>query len=159
MSSPTSFPPAVQRSAHPTIEGYLVPERRGAVAILSSLRRDADWILPRLFRVFTFWGNAEIDLTRALLAPGTSEIEIRCIMGNVEIVVPPDLRVESEVDAVLGSAEVQRQIPSTTSPDAPTVRITGSAFMGSIEIKVVDPNAPGLIERIRRKFKGKEDKQ
>jgi hypothetical protein len=157
MTSPTSFPPAVQRSAHPTLEAHLVPERRGAVAVLSHMRRDADWILPRLFRVFTFWGSAEIDLTRALLAPGTSEIEIRCIMGSVEIIVPPDLRVESEVDAVLGSAEVQRQIASTTSPDAPTVRITGSAFMGSIEIKVVDPNAPGLMERIRRKLNGTGD--
>jgi len=78
-------------------------------------------------------------------------------MANVEIIVPPDLRVESEVDAVLGSAEVQRQIASTTSPDAPTVRITGSAFLGSIEIKVVDPNAPGLMERLRRKLKGTED--
>jgi cell wall-active antibiotic response 4TMS protein YvqF len=156
MTSPTSFPPAVQR-AHPTIEPHLVPERRGAVAFLSHMRRDADWILPRLFRVFAFWGNAEIDLTQALLAPGTSEIEIRCIMGSVEIIVPPDVRVESEVDAVLGSAEVQRQIASTTSPDAPTVRITGSAFMGSIEIRIVDPNAPGLMERIRRKLKGTGD--
>jgi hypothetical protein len=154
MTSPISFPPAVQRIAHPTLEAHLVPERRGAVAVLSHMRRDADWILPRLFRVFTFWGSAEIDLTQVLLGPGTSEIEIRCIMGSVEIIVPPDLRVESEVDAVLGSAEVQRQIASTTSPDAPVVRITGSAFMGSIEIKVVDPNAPGLMERIRRKIKG-----
>ncbi len=135
-----------------------MPERRGAVAILSNMRRDADWILPRLFRVFAFWGNAELDLTKALLAPGTSEIEIRCIMASVEIIVPPDLRVESEVDAVMGSAEVQRQIASTTSPDAPTVRVTGSAFLGSIEIKIVDPNAPGLMERIRRKFKGTGDK-
>jgi len=157
MTSPTSFPPAVQRNAHPTLEAHLVPDRRGAVAVLSHMRRDADWILPRLFRVFAFWGNAEIDLTKALLAPGTSEIEIRCIMASVEIIVPPDVRVESEVDAVLGSAEVQRQIASTTSPDAPTVRITGSAFMGSIEIKVVDPNAPGLMERIRRKLKGTGD--
>lgn len=134
-----------------------MPERRGAVAVLSHMRRDADWILPRLFRVFAFWGNAEIDLTQALLAPGTSEIEIRCIMASVEIIVPPDVRVESEVDAVLGSAEVQRRIASTTSPDAPTVRITGSAFMGSIEIKIVDPNAPGLMERIRRKLTGTGD--
>ena len=157
MTSPTSFPPAVQRNAHPTLEAHLVPDRRGAVAVLSHMRRDADWILPRLFRVFAFWGNAEIDLTKALLAPGTSEIEIRCIMASVEIIVPPDVRVESEVDAVLGSAEVQRQIASTTSPDAPTVRITGSAFMGSIEIKVIDPNAPGLMERLRRKLKGTGD--
>jgi predicted membrane protein len=116
------------------------------------MRRDGDWILPRLFRIFAFWGNSEIDLTHALVGPGTSQIEIRCIMASVEIIVPPDLRVESEVDAVLGSAEVRREAASTTASDAPCVRITGSTFMGSIEIKVVDPNAPGLLEKIRRRI-------
>jgi hypothetical protein len=133
MNSPTSFPPAVVQPAHPTLEVHQVPERRGTVAILSNARRDADWILPRLFRVFTFWGNTELDLTNVLLGPGTSVIEIRCIMGNVEITVPPDLRVESEVDAVLGSAGTARAA-STSSPDALTVRI-GTTFLGSIEIK------------------------
>jgi hypothetical protein len=69
--------------------------------------------------------------------------------------VPPDLRVESEVDAVLGSAEVRREIASTTSPDAPTVRITGTTLLGSIEIKVVDPNRPSLGERIRQRILGR----
>ena len=124
------------------------------MAILSHIRRDADWILPRLFRIFAFWGNAELDLTHVLLGPGTSTIEIRCIMASVEIRVPPDLRVESEVDAVLGSAEVQREAATTMSPGTPTVRITGSTFLGSIEIKVIDPNAPGLLEKIRRRITG-----
>jgi len=154
MSSPTPFPPAVSRAAHPTLEQHLVPERRGAVAVLSNTRRDADWVLPRLFRIFTFWGNVEIDLTQALLASGTSVIDIRCIMGNVQIAVPPDIRVESDVDAVLGSAEVQREIATTASPEAPTVRITGTTYLGSIEIKVVDPNKPGLLEKIRKRIAG-----
>jgi len=156
MNPPSSSPPApVPPAAHPTLDAHQVPERRGAVAVLSHTRRDADWILPRLFRVFTFWGNVELDLTHALLGPGTSVIDIRCIMASVEIVVPPDLRVETEVDAVLGSAETRREIASTTSPDAPCVRIIGSTLLGSIEIKVVDPNRPSLGERIRRRVMGK----
>lgn len=152
MNSPTSYPLAPQRTAHPTIAAHLVPERRGAVAVMSNTRRDADWILPRLFRIFAFWGNVELDLTQALVAEGASHIEISCIMASVKIIVPPDLRVESDVDAVMGSAEIQRAIASTTSPDAPTVRISGSAFMGSIEIKVIDPNAPTFMEKLRRKI-------
>lgn len=159
MTSPTSFTPAVPRTAHPTSAPHLVPERRGAVAVLSNMRRDADWILPRHFRIFAFWGNSEIDLTQALLAPGTSEIEIRCIMANVQIIVPPDLRVESEVDAVLGSAEVQRQVSTPAPADAPTVRITGTAFLGAIEIKVIDPDAPSLMERLRRKINRKAERE
>jgi len=154
-SSPTSFPPAVSRAVHPTLAPDLVPERRGAVAVLSHTRRDADWVLPRLFRVFAFWGNVEINLTNALLSSGTSQIEIRCIMGSVEIVVPPDVRIDCEADAVLGSAEVRRDIMSTTAPDAPLVRITGTSYLGSIEVRVIDPDAPSFAERLRRKIMGK----
>ena len=152
MTSPTSFPPAVARTAHPTIAPHRVPERRGAVAVLSNMRRDADWVLPRLFRVFTFLGNAELDLTQVLLAPGTSEIEIRCIMSSVQIIAPPNLRIESEVEAVLGSAEVQRQISTPAPADAPVVRITGTAFLGSIEIKIIDPDAPSFMDKLRRRI-------
>jgi cell wall-active antibiotic response 4TMS protein YvqF len=152
MSSPTSSPRAAVTTRHPTLSGEQVPARRGAVAILSHLRRDADWILPRLFRVLAFWGNAEIDLTQALVGEGTSIIEVKCIMASVVIRVPPDLRVENEVEAVLGSAEVRRNAPTTAAPGAPTIRITGSTFLGSLEIKIIDPNAPGLIERIRRRL-------
>ena len=155
MNPPTSYPPAVVPApAHPTLPPNQVPDRRGAVAVLSHTRRDADWLLPRLFRVFAFWGNVELDLTHVLLGAGTSVIEVRCIMASVEIIVPPDLRVESEVDAVLGSAEVRREIASPTALDVPLVRITGSAVLGSVEIKVVDPNAPSLLEKLRRKFRG-----
>jgi hypothetical protein len=152
MSSPTSFPPAVGNRRHPTIASAQVPERRGTMAVLSHLRRDGDWVLPRLFRVFAFWGNAEIDLTQALLGEGVSVIEVKCIMGNIEIRVPPDLRVENEVEAVLASADLRREAPTVAAPDAPTVKITGSTFLGSVDIKVIDPDAPGLLDRLRRRL-------
>lgn len=152
MSSPTSYPPAIATRRHPTIPANQVPDHRGATAVLSHLRRDADWILPRLFRIFTFWGNAEIDLTHASIGEGTSVIEVKCIMGNIEIRVPPDLRVENEVEAVLASADIRRNAPTVAAPDAPLVRVTGSTFLGNVEITVIDPDAPGLLERLRRRL-------
>lgn len=152
MSSPTSFPAAIGTKRHPTIASAQVPDRRGALAILSHLRRDADWVLPRLFRVFAFWGNAELDLTQALVGEGTSVIEVKCIMANVEIRVPPDLRVENEVEAVLASADIRRHAPTVAAPDAPTVRVTGSSFLGSVEIKVIDPEAPSFLDKLRRRL-------
>jgi hypothetical protein len=154
MSTPTSLPPATTPSRHPTIAPEHVPERRGSVTILSHTRRDADFILPRLFRIFTFWGNVEIDLTQALVGPGTSIIEIKCIMASVQILVPHDLRVENDVEALLASAEVRREAATAAPPDAPLVRVTGSTLLGSVEIKVIDPDAPGLLEKIRRRLGG-----
>ena len=100
----------------------------------------------------TLLGNTELDLTRARLGPNVSRIELRCVLGSVTIIAPPDLRLDFLVDPVLGSAEVNRKAPSTTSADAPLVEIVGSCVMGSVEVRVVDPSAPGLLERIRRRL-------
>lgn len=154
MSSPSSVPPVVIPGRHPSLPAEHVPARRGAIAILSHTRRDADWILPRLFRIFAFWGSCEIDLTRALVGPGVSVIEIKCIMANVEIIVPPDLRVENDVEAVLASADLRREAPTAPPADAPTVRVTGSTFLGNVEIKVIDPNAPTWMDKLRRRLSG-----
>ena len=136
-------PNSVQRAPdpHPTVAPHLVPERRGTVAFWSHSGRDGDWVLPRLFRAVAVMGNVELDLRRALVGPGTSFIEVVAIMGNVEIIVPPGLRVEFEVEGVMGYAGVARKAPSTMSPDAPLVRISGTAFWAAVEVKIVDPGA------------------
>ena len=95
-------------------------------------------------------GNIELDLTSARVGPGESHIEIRCLWGNVEIIVPHEIRVEVEGHPLMGYLRVKRQVPSTTSPDAPLLRVTGSAVMGGVTIHIVDPNAPGWLEKIRQ---------
>jgi cell wall-active antibiotic response 4TMS protein YvqF len=144
--------------AHPAvISPELVPDRRGTVAFLSHVRREGDWILPRLFRAVAFMGNVELDLTRARVGPGTSQIELKAIMGSVEILVPPELRLECEGEPFVASFEVNREAPSATSPDAPLVRITGTAFLASVEVKVIDPNAPGWFEKLRARWLARGD--
>jgi predicted membrane protein len=81
-------------------------------------------------------GNVELDLMNARMGPGESHIEIRCIWGNVEITVPPDIRVEVDIHPLAGSSEVSRSAPSTSSPNAPVVRITGSVVMGAVTINI-----------------------
>jgi predicted membrane protein len=97
-------------------------------------------------------GNVELDLTRARVGPGTSHIEVVAVIGSVTVLVPPELRVECEGDPLLGSFEVKRQVEGTAPPDAPLVHISGSAFMGSVEVKVIDPNAPGWFEKLRARL-------
>ncbi len=134
----------------------LVPERRGAVAFMSSTNRDGDWILPRTFRAVSFMGNVELDLTNVRLGAGESHIEVRCLFGNVEITVPPGIRIEVEGQPFIGIFEVTRSAPSTTAPEAPLVRITGSSHFGAVTVNVVDPDAPGWIERIRTKLSSRK---
>ena len=130
----------------------MVPPIRGATAFLSSQTRGGDWILPRLFRAVAFWGSVDIDLTNARLGPGLSHIELRVIMGSITITVPPDIRVECDGDPLLGSFDMHGQRNSAPPADAPTIRVSGSAILGSVEVRIVDPNAPSWIEKMRTRW-------
>ncbi len=148
--------PATQGPIHPlVVADELVPEQRGTVAFFSTIAREGGWTLPRRFRAIALMGNVELDLTRAQIGRGVSEIELRSVFGSVTILVPPDLRIECEGDAVLGSFEVKRDANSTTDLDAPLLRISGTAVVGSIEVKIVDPNAPGWLDRVRERWQRK----
>lgn len=133
-----------------TVPDNLVPDRSGVTVWWSHIKREGEWILPRIFRVFTFMGNAELDLSYARVNAGISEIEVRCIMANVEISIPADIRVLCEGDGILGSFEVVR-IGEAPPPllEAPTVKITGSAYMGSVTVKVVGKVGPGWKDKLK----------
>ena len=140
------LPAPVQRA----LPEHLIPERSGVTVWWSNIKREGEWILPRLFRVFTFMGNVELDLTYARMNPGVSEIEIRCILANVEITIPPDIRVLCEGDGVGGNFEVVR-IGEAPLPavDAPTVKITGGAYLGSVTVKIVGKVGPGWKDKLK----------
>jgi len=141
-------------AAKHTLPAHLVPERAGVVAFLSGQKRAGDWILPRLFRAVAAMGNVEIDLTNARFAPGTSHIEVRSILGNIEIFVPPYVRVECIGHGMLGNFE-QKGTAQTRAPhDAPVIVVDGLAFLGNVEVKVVDPDAPGFVDRLLERFTG-----
>ena len=129
---------------------HLVPERNGVTVWWSNIKRDGEWILPRLFRVFTCMGNVELDLTMARMSEGMSEIEIKCILANVEISVSPDVRVFCEGEGVMGSFEVQRVGQVTPPPaDAPTLKVTGTAYMGGVTIKIMGYVGPGWKDKLK----------
>jgi cell wall-active antibiotic response 4TMS protein YvqF len=134
------------------VPAHMVPPVRGVTAFMSAQVRAGDWILPRLFRAVSFWGDVKIDLTSARLGEGVSRIELVVIMGNVTVLVPPDVRVECDGDAVIGSFDVQGTKWSAPAPGAPTVHVTGTAFLGSVEVKIVDPNAPSWVKQLKTRW-------
>lgn len=119
-----------------------VPDRRGVVACLGRAGRANNWVLPRLFRAVAIMGEVTLDLTQVQIGPGVSDIEVLAFMGEVKILVPHNLHVECEGNPVMGEFKVRRATEATPSPEAPTVRIGGTAVMGQVTVKVIDPNVP-----------------
>jgi cell wall-active antibiotic response 4TMS protein YvqF len=149
----SSAPKTPPRSS--VIPSEHVPERAGTVAFFSSQVRQGEWLLARLFRIVSLFGNVEIDLTRARVGPGTSRIEVRAIFGNIEIRVPPEFRVESDGSGVFANFESDTRAQQSLSPDAPVISVGGSAYFGNVEVTVVDPNEPTFLQRISQKLIGK----
>jgi hypothetical protein len=115
----------------------MIPPHRGAVSIWTNVQRTGDWILARTFRTVALMGGVELDLRNARMGPGTSTIEIRCMWGGVTILVPDDVNVECEVDALAGGVEMKHEVPTRAPVGAPRVRIIGTVLMGGVEVKVV----------------------
>jgi hypothetical protein len=105
------------------------------VGFCASVTRGANWILPRQLRVAAAIGNVDLDLTKAQIGPGTSDIQAVAVLGNIDIIVPPNVRVECDINPLLGTFDVLRGPGGPPPPDAPVLRVTGSAILGCITIK------------------------
>ena len=135
-----------------TLPEDLIPERNGVVSWWSGVKREGEWIVPRSFRAFACMGSVELDLTHARMGAGVTEMELNCFMASIEVTIPADIRVLCDGDGMVGTFDIKR-IGNTTPPaDAPTLNITGTAYVGAISIKVVDPNAPGWAEKLKARL-------
>jgi len=111
-----------------------VEPRRGVVSVLSSVKRVGPWSLARQTRVVATLGEVVLDLRHATVGEGASEVELFAFMGNVKLVVPPGIRVLTDVDTFAGSVDVKGRRDVVPGPDAPTVRVRGTAAFASVEV-------------------------
>jgi hypothetical protein len=141
-----AVPPSNGNSAVPVgpimVPDEAVPDRQGVFACMGHSTRESRWVLPRLYRVVALMGEVTLDLTRVQLGAGVSDIEVLVVMGQVNIVVPHNLHVDCDGDSLMGEIRVKRETDGIPSPDAPTVRIHGRIWMGSVRVKVIDPDVP-----------------
>ena len=87
-------------------------------------------------RVSAVFGGIELDLTKAKLASGVSELEIACVFGGATIIVPDDWHVTIEVTPVLGGFTDSRKLIPGRSVDATKhLVIKGAVVLGGGEVK------------------------
>ena len=124
------------------------PARRTMAAVFGSVERSGAWTAPRQLTAVAVFGSTELDFREATLAPGVTELRVRCVFGSVELIVPPWLAVEGDAVAILGSFEELHRAPAVPDPERPVLRITGVTVFGSVE---VETRLPGESRRDARK--------
>jgi predicted membrane protein len=87
-------------------------------------------------RVTAIFGGSEIDLTKAKLAAGVSELEIACVFGGTTIIVPDEWNVKIDVVPILGGFGDSRKLnPGRTSDLSRQLVIKGAVVFGGGEVK------------------------
>jgi predicted membrane protein len=87
-------------------------------------------------KITAVFGGIELDLTKASLAQGISELEIACIFGGATLIVPDDWHVTIEVTPVLGGFSDSRKLsPGRTVDPSKHLIIKGAVVFGGGEVK------------------------
>lgn len=123
-----------------------------AIAIMGGLERAGRWAPARVNTVIAFCGGAELDFREAVLGPGVTEVRVVAIWGGLEIIVPPGLNVESNGAGIMGGFGHAHDAASTAGAGAPTLRISGIALMGGVDITVRHPGESARDARQRRRL-------
>ncbi|MBI2797041.1 MAG: DUF1707 and DUF2154 domain-containing protein [Gemmatimonadetes bacterium] len=112
--------------------------------IFGEVRRTGQWVVPEALESTTFMGGTLLDLTQARLQPGLTTIDARVWFGELKVIVPPGVRVESQGGLALFGAFDHKETPTDALPaDAPVVRITGMAAFGAVTIRTRFPRLKG----------------
>ena len=129
--------------AHPS----QVSDQQTVVAVMSGASRRGAWTPSRQLNVIAVMGGAELDFREARMPPGITELNVFAWMGGVQVVVPPDVRVEMNGIALMGGFEERVRTGESPPPDAPVLRIGGFVLMGGVDVSV---RYPGETERDAR---------
>jgi Domain of unknown function (DUF1707) len=117
--------------------GQLAPVRRRSriVAVLGGASRKGSWHPEPVIQILTVLGGAELDFRDAVLPGKEVMLKATCVMGGMEVIVPPEMRVIDSGVAVMGGREIAGDSPESLQPDAPVLHITGTCVMGGVEVK------------------------
>jgi hypothetical protein len=95
----------------------------------------------RAFRggsMLAWYGGIAVDLREAVLAPD-ARLRVHTLFGGIAIRVPPEWRIESSANALVGGVEVRG---AQDDPSAPTLALEGWALFGGIAVGAKAGDAP-----------------
>jgi hypothetical protein len=119
----------------PATEQAFTGQPAKMVAVLSGIQRKGAWRVPREINAVNVVGGTELDLREAILPAREIRIRAICILGGMEITVPPEMHVIDNGWALLGGREIPPESTESASPDAPVLRLTGVSILGGIEVR------------------------
>jgi hypothetical protein len=111
--------------------------------------RQGHWVVPRAAEVKVGSGSVKLDLTQAVLAGPTLQIQATVRSGSLTIVTRPGIEVIlDEVSVSSGSAKVRQPKEAGSVPTVLRVEVSGNVRSGSITAR---PPRRGFIDWLLRR--------
>lgn len=140
------------RGAEPVVDDEVErAEHQRYIAVMFGIGKKGVWVPPRHMEIFCFWGGAALDFREAIFPSGVTEIDVTCVMGGAEILVPPGVRLEVSGSGLMGGFDETGYGGVPIGPGAPVIRINGLAIMGGVEVSVRYPGESGRDAKRREK--------
>ncbi|HKD89297.1 MAG TPA: DUF1707 domain-containing protein [Streptosporangiaceae bacterium] len=117
------------------------------VTIFAGATRKGPWHAEPVIEVLTVFGGVELDFRDAVLPGKEVILKATTVMGGVEVIVPPEMRVVDNGIAILGGREVTGNPPAASNADAPVLRIEGACVLGGMEVKRKERKPPKGLKR------------
>lgn len=146
-----------ERSAFPHSDDVPRRDRQLLGAVMGGTAHRGSWRPARQINALAAMGSIKLDFREASFAAGVTDLVVIALMGGVEILVPPGLRVQCDGIGVMGAFDGVSHDSPGWHPDQPTLRIRGIAFFGGVEVKQRYPgeSAGDAKRRLRRGAKAR----
>ncbi|HLA91641.1 MAG TPA: DUF1707 domain-containing protein [Gemmatimonadaceae bacterium] len=131
-----------------------VPREKRSLALMSELVRRGEWIPARRNVVRAIMASVTLDLREALLSSGEIEFDVKALMAEVTVIVPPGLRVSCDGLAILGEFQ-EYHSSGAGDPVAPLVRVHGTAVMATVTVEARFEGESAKDARRRRRLEGR----
>lgn len=126
--------PSVQFAAYPA--AALTSDYGKLTSIMSHEHRTGQWAVPRLFEVRAVMAEVKLDFRYARI-PVLCTIDIRAVMANVQLILPPDLTLDFELGSFMSSARNDAFHGGFMSAGPARMRVRGKAVMAEVRAKML----------------------
>ena len=130
-----------------------------AIAVFGEVKRTGEWVPARTNTFVAVMGSVVIDLREARLGPGRTTLSVVAVLGEVELVVPPGMRVHLRGSTVLGTFEQSVRSPVPAAPGEPIVQVEGWSILGEVSIETRRPGESRREAKRRRRSEKRERKR
>jgi len=124
--------PATPAGGRPAVPAK--PAERLLLSFKGHTLRRGRWLVPERCAAVAYKGDYQLDLRAAELSAPRTAITVVAYKGEVEILVPPGLRVEMR-GMTYGGRWVDDVSDQELPPDAPVLRVRGVAYKGLVQAR------------------------